>query len=86
MKEIINLKSAEKGLQFGLTKCKTIFVGKQNEMFLDNDLYVDKWKVEIEDNIETNEEELIETNVGQTKIGRKKLTEISEFCNLRNWG
>ena len=70
MNEIINLKSAEKGLQFGPSKCKTIFVGKQHEMFLDNDLYVDKWEVDFEENIETNEEKLIETYVGQTKIGK----------------
>jgi hypothetical protein len=68
MNEIVNLKSAEKGIQFGPSKCKTIFVEKQHEVFLDNDLYVDKWKVEFEDNIETNEEQLIKTYVGQTKI------------------
>ena len=46
MNEIINLKSAEKGLQFGASKCKTVFVGKQKEQFLDSDLFVDKWTVE----------------------------------------
>ena len=68
--EIINLKSAEKGLQFGASKCKTVFVGKQKEQFLDSDLFVDKWTVEFEDDIETAEEELIETFVGKTQIGK----------------
>ena len=70
MNEIINLKSAEKGLQFGASKCKTVFVGKQKEQFLDSDLFVDKWTVEFEDDIETAEEELIETFVGKTQIGK----------------
>ena len=79
MNKIINLKSSEKGLQFGPSKCKTIFVGKQHEMFLDNDLYVDKWKEEFEDNIETNEEELIETYVSQTKIGKTNSQKYLSF-------
>ena len=70
MNEIINLKSAEKGLQFGASKCKTVFVGKQKEQFLDSDLFVDKWTLEFEDDIETAEEEFIETFVGKTQIGK----------------
>ena len=43
MNVILNLKSAEKGLQFGTKKCKTMLVGKKNSQFIDNSLKVDCW-------------------------------------------
>ena len=70
MNTIINVKTAEKCLQFGVSKCKSMFVGKKKEDFLDRELFVDKWKVEYKDNLETNEEELVETYEGLTPIGR----------------
>ena len=70
MNSIINVKTAEKCLQFGVSKCKSMFIGKKKEHFLDRELFVDKWKVEYKDNLETNEEELVETYEGLTPIGR----------------
>ena len=72
MNEIINVKSAEKCLQFGVSKCKSMFVGKEKEKksFLDLDLVVDKWDVEYKTDIITGEEEIIETFQGQIPIGR----------------
>ena len=31
MNALINIKTAEKGLQFGITKCKSMIVGKDTE-------------------------------------------------------
>ena len=70
MNEIINLKTAEKCLQFGIKKCKSMFVGKVREDFLDSEIVVDKWTTEFTENVETGEEELIETYMGQTPIGK----------------
>ena len=66
---LINEKSAAKCLQFGVKKCKSMFVGKRRNSFLDGQLFVDKWDVVFEDNPETGNEELIETHAGQTPIG-----------------
>ena len=70
MNELINLKTAEKCLKFGVSKCKSMFVGKVKEQFLDGDMFVDQWKTEFKDNSETGEEELIESYIGQVPIGK----------------
>ena len=49
MNVILNLKSAEKGLQFGTKKCKTMLVGKKNSQFIDNSLKVDSWSENVND-------------------------------------
>ena len=46
MNSFINIKTAEKGLQFGVKKCTTMLVGKSKENLLNSKLYVDKWEVE----------------------------------------
>jgi hypothetical protein len=61
MNEIINLKTAEKCLQFGIKKCKSMFVGKVREDFLDSEIVVDTLRTEFNENAETGEEDLIET-------------------------
>ena len=75
MNEVINVKSAEKSLQFGVSKCKSMFVGKEKEKksFLDLEFVVDKWYVKYREDTETGEEELIETFQGQIPI--EKTTE-----------
>ena len=70
MNEVINVKSAEKCLQFGAAKCKTMFVGKEKQTFLDIELAVDKWNVVYREDAKTGEEELIETFQGQIPIGK----------------
>ena len=47
-----------------------MFVGKVKENFLDSEMFVDKWNIEYKENIENGEEELIETYMGQTPIGK----------------
>ena len=42
---IINTLSAEKGLQFGVSKCKTMLIGNNFELEEKNKLSVDKWSV-----------------------------------------
>ena len=47
MNAIINAKTAEKYLQFGILKCKSMYVGKDIlRSVLDTELYVDKWRIE----------------------------------------
>ena len=68
MNVFLNVKTAEKGLQFGPTKCKTMLIGKKIQKFMNNELVVDTWKVTHEDNPETGEEELVEVYDGQVPI------------------
>ena len=70
LNEILNLKTAEKCLQFGVSKCKSMFVGKVKEQFLDSEMFVGQWKIDYKDNIQTGNEELIESYVGQVPIGK----------------
>ena len=70
LNEVLNLKTAEKYLQFGVSKCKSMFVGKLKEQFLDSEMFVDQWKVEYKNNINTGTEEIIESYVGQVPIGK----------------
>ena len=59
MNAVINAKPAEKRLQFGVAKCKTMLVGKHHEDVVNTDLLVDNWKKEYE--FDKVEERLIET-------------------------
>ena len=68
MNSFINLKTAEKTLQFGPTKCKTMLVGKNLKNVINSGLFVDKWSVNYEENIQTGEAELVESYTGQTEI------------------
>ena len=70
MNVLLNVKTAEKRLQFGATKCKSMFVGKNPEAVLNSPLKVDSWKVEHEDNPVTGESELVETYEGLVTIGQ----------------
>ena len=63
----INLKTAEKTLQFGPTKCKSMLVGKCTETVTNTELQVDHWSV---NHSETGEEEIIEKYEGQISIGK----------------
>ena len=42
MNALINVKTADKGLQFGVTKCKTMLVGKNTDNAIVGELTVDK--------------------------------------------
>ena len=51
MNALINVKTAEKRLQFGIKKCKTMLVGKNTENCLKSKLEVDSWKAEYKDDL-----------------------------------
>ena len=75
MNAFINIKSAEKTLQFGQKKCKTMLVGKNSEEIISNELLVDVWIVDYAENKETGETEIVETFNGQvpmSKTGEQK--------------
>ena len=62
----INIKTAEKRLQFGETKCKSMLVGLNTKHSNDSSLVVDKWKTEhAKENDKTN---LIETYIGEVPM------------------
>ena len=72
MNALINVNSADKGLQFGPTKCKSMLIGKETEHVLNSDLLVDSWIVKHELNLETGEGELIEKYGGPIPIEKVK--------------
>ena len=65
---VINVKTAEKTLQFGASKCKSMLIGKDTENVLNNEQLVDNWKVSYECNESSGEVDLIETYEGKVKI------------------
>ena len=69
MNVILNVKTAEKGLQFGVTKCKSMIVGKNIKNAINNELLVDGWKETFVDNIETGECDLVDEYIGEIPIG-----------------
>ena len=50
---LINLKTAEKSLQFGVKKCKTMLISKSGKSDLFSDLMVDKWETHCQENPES---------------------------------
>ena len=60
MNALINVKTAEKGLQFGVRKCKTMLIGKDTSDAIVGDLTVDKWKVTHEDVPGESTDEIVE--------------------------
>ena len=59
----LNIKTAEKTLQFGIKKCKFMMVGKDTKNIMKNNLMVDEWKVNYS---ETGN--IVEKYSGQTLI------------------
>ena len=45
MNEIINVKSAEKRLQFGVSKWKSMLIGKKTDFVQNSQLTVDTWSM-----------------------------------------
>ena len=64
MNALLNVKTANKRLQFGIDKCKSMLVCKKPENVLNSHLLVDSWKVKHTDNEITGESDLIETYEG----------------------
>ena len=70
MNALINVKTAEKGLQFGVRKCKTMLIGKDTSDAIVGDLTVDKWKVTHEDVPGESTDEIVEIYEGEVTIDR----------------
>ena len=70
MNAFMNVKSAEKTLQFGPSKCKSMLIGKDTQNVINGDLEVDNWKVEYVDNFDTGEVDLVETYFGKIPISK----------------
>ena len=64
----INIKTAEKALQFGPTKCKSMLVGKNTKNVINSKLMVDKWTENYTENSLTGEADLKEIFCGLTEI------------------
>ena len=85
---LINEKTASKGLQFGVTKCKYMVVGKDAENLLVSDLTVDKWDVSHHDDPETWENILLKSRVKAQTTNKQtevvSLTRIIDGWSLQN--
>ena len=66
MNALINVKTAEKGLQFGSSKCKSMLIGKNVEHVLNSNLTVDTWKVTHDEVTE----KIVETYEGQISVDK----------------
>ena len=63
LNSFLNVKTAEKTLQFGNSKCKYMVVGKDTRNMIDDNLKVDEWKVSY-----TDKGDILEHFNGQTPI------------------
>lgn len=68
MNILLNVKSAEKGLQFGVSKCKKMTIGKRKENWINTELFVDGWKESYVENGDTGEVDLVESYIGEVEI------------------
>ena len=68
MNSFINIKTAEKYLQFGTKKCKSMLIGKDTENVVNNELMVDNWTIDYVKNSDTGEDDLVENYNGQVLI------------------
>ena len=64
----INVKTAEKTLQFGAKKCKSMLIGKNTEKVINNHLQVDNWVSSYEEDKSTGESNLVEKYEGKVDI------------------
>ena len=70
MNAVLNIRTAEKRLQFGPSKCKSMLVCKKKENVLNSPLTVDTWEVGHVDNSVTGDSDLVETFKGLVNIGK----------------
>ena len=68
MNVFMNIKTAEKGLQFGSKKCRIMMVGKNIENVPKTNLRVDTWSVHHKENRNTGDTDLVEDYAGQIEI------------------
>ena len=66
---ILNVKTSEKGLQYGIGKCKSMIIGNQDNC-IDSDLLVDSWEQHYVENKKTGGYEMVENYVGEVPVGK----------------
>ena len=71
----LNIKTAEKTLQFGTAKCKYMIIGKDTKDVRNNELLLDKWEVTY-----TETGDVIERFSGQTAIEQAEHQKYLGFC------
>ena len=76
MNVILNVKTSEMGLQFGIQKCKYMIIGNE-ENFINSNLLVDSWKQNYSENMKTGKYEMEENYEGKVEIA-----ETSEYKYL----
>ena len=64
----INSQAEFNSLQFGLSKCSKMHVGKTKQRYKCNPIYLDQWKTEEIENTITGKVELQESFAGKVKI------------------
>ena len=72
MNAFMNIKTADKGLQFGIKKCHIMLIGKNLENVLDSNLSAESWTVEHRENKKTGDTDLMKTYSGQIEIDKCK--------------
>ena len=72
LNSILNVKTAEKTLQFGASKCKYMIVGKCDKEAIQQNLLVDHWKTEHELDKTTGEYNLVETYDGKIEMEKNR--------------
>ena len=70
MNAIINVKSAEKRLQFGVSKCKSMLISKKPDLVQNSQLSVDNWVITHNEDMKTRELRLVETYEGKIMIDK----------------
>ena len=84
MNALMNIKSAEKKLQFGISKCKTILVGKSIHNFHQQNLHVDCWDVKHTpvDCFDQSDGNSCDTQLNEKYIGRLVMKSVSDYKYL----
>ena len=66
---ILNVKTSEKGLQYGISKCKSMIIGSSDNC-IDSDLLIDSWEQNYVENVNTCKTEIVENFIGEVPIER----------------
>ena len=72
MNAYINFQSANKGLQFSISKCKTLTIGKKTPLYQTKPLEVEKWEITYDQ----------QGNITETYAGKTPLEEVSSVKYL----
>ena len=70
MNAFINIKTAEKSLQFGVRKCRSMLVGNDTGDIFNYNLAVDNWNTEYIENEKSGEIEMTEEYTGKVEVGK----------------